>query len=205
VQVTEILNVRPGGTWSNYWILQEYKYWAKTLFASLGSVKHIVLCAGTGVAVKQLYNYYILKQSILWNFKHFRLPFQNFTSYLAVQKNIFKRLNKTTRNYPHLKFHVETINKLTHKPTCVLILRQLIFTLSAPLHFFGIHKTFCLYRTCCTETFTRSIEIIFWYDWCRSLRSSTLKKHLYCEYCIELVQSRDRDAVILQLSSVYTR
>ena len=32
------------------------------LFFSLGSAKHIVLCAGTGVAVKQRYSYYTLKQ-----------------------------------------------------------------------------------------------------------------------------------------------
>jgi len=48
-----------------------------------------------------------------------------------------------------------------------------------------------------------SIEIICWFDCYRLLRNFTLKKILYCAYYIELVQIRDWDVVILQLSSVH--
>jgi len=146
-----------------------------------------------------------MRQCRVWNFNHFLLPLHNFDTYFAVEKNIFKRLNKITRKYPQIKFHEETINKLTHKPPCVLILWQWIFTtIPAQLHFFGIHKTFCLYSTCCTESCSRSVETICWLDWCCLLLTSTLKKALYCAYSIELLQSGNWDVFIVQLSSVYT-
>ena len=95
---------------------------------------------------QQHYCYCTLKQCGMWNWNNFHFPPHNFASYFAVKKSISIRLNKTTHKYLHLTFLVVTTNKLTHTTPCVVVFLYWIFTtFAAQVHFFGIHKTFCLY------------------------------------------------------------